>query len=205
MQICSSLRFSWSILVKCCIHFRTSSSKNSNHSSREVYIPQILTVLLDSLRLYLTFAAFRFLMSVIRKQWLEQYNYSDVQSALMTRFQTDFTSSVWNRRRPSSRNVPQRRWARRNVCVRRLSFLKQTEAIWGYPNLTSERNILPNKARGTAIAKYVFLELLSLDPPFRAPTVGLFPGLYSVVWVGTLLFVPSYANSRLKGSQQLET
>ena len=151
-------------------------------------------------------------MSVIRKQWLEQYNYSDVQSALMTRFQTDFTSSAWNRRRSSSRNVPQRRWARRNVCLRRLSFLKQTEAIWGYPNLTSERNILPNKARGTAIAKYVFFELLSLDPlslsldpPFRAPTDGLFPGLYSVVWVGTLLFVPSYANSRLKGSQQLET
>ena len=35
-------------------------------------------------------------MSVIRKQWLEQYNYSDVQSALMTRFRTDFTSSGRN-------------------------------------------------------------------------------------------------------------
>ena len=159
-------------------------------------------------------------MSVIRKQWLEQYNYSDVQSSLMTRFQTDFTPSAWNRRRSSSRNVPQRRWARRNVCLRRLSILKQTEAIWGYPNLTSKRNILPNKARGTAIAKYVFFELPSLDPPFTAPldppitapldppfwvpTVGLFPGLCSAVWVGTL-FDPSYANSRLRGWQQLET
>ena len=159
-------------------------------------------------------------MSVIRKQWLEQYNYSDIQSAPMTRFQTDFTSSVWNRRRSSSWNVPQRWWARRNVCLRRLSFLKQTEAIWGYPNLTYERNILPNKARGTAIAKYVFFELPSLDPPFTAPldppitapldppfwvpTVGLFPGLCSAVWVGTL-FDPSYANSRLRGWQQLET
>ena len=35
-------------------------------------------------------------MSVIRKQWLEQYNYSDVQSTLMTGFRTDFTSSVGN-------------------------------------------------------------------------------------------------------------
>ena len=35
-------------------------------------------------------------MSVIRKQWLEQYNYSDVQSALMTAFPTDFTSSGRN-------------------------------------------------------------------------------------------------------------
>ena len=35
-------------------------------------------------------------MSVIRKQWLEQYNYSDVQSALMNGFRTDFTSSGRN-------------------------------------------------------------------------------------------------------------
>ena len=35
-------------------------------------------------------------MSVIRKQWLEQYNYSDVQSELMTGFRTDFTSSGRN-------------------------------------------------------------------------------------------------------------
>ena len=35
-------------------------------------------------------------MFVIRKQWLEQHNYSDVQSALMIRFRIDFTSSVWN-------------------------------------------------------------------------------------------------------------
>ena len=59
-------------------------------------------------------------MSVIRKQWLDQCNYSNVQSALMTGFQTDFTSLTGflslNRRRTSSRNVPRRRWARRNVC-----------------------------------------------------------------------------------------
>ena len=40
--------------------------KNSNASSREGYIPQILTVLLDASRLHLTFATFC-LLSVIRK------------------------------------------------------------------------------------------------------------------------------------------
>ena len=37
MQICAILRFSWSILVK---------KQNSNASSREENIPQMLTVLL---------------------------------------------------------------------------------------------------------------------------------------------------------------
>ena len=41
--------------------------------------------MIDSSRLYLTFVALC-LLSVIPKQWLEQYNYSDVQSALMTGF-----------------------------------------------------------------------------------------------------------------------
>jgi len=35
-------------------------------------------------------------VSVIRKQRLDQCNYSNVQSALMTGFRTDFTLSVWN-------------------------------------------------------------------------------------------------------------
>jgi len=74
--------------------FASKLQQNSNASSREVYIPQILTVLLQiPLHLYLTFAAFC-LMSIIRKQRLEQYNYSDVQSALMTGFQTDFKISA---------------------------------------------------------------------------------------------------------------
>ena len=43
------------------------------------------------------FIAFIFeIMSVIHKQWLVQYDYSNVQSALMTGFWTDFMSSVWN-------------------------------------------------------------------------------------------------------------
>ena len=43
----------WSILVKCCVHLPTSSSKNSNASSREDYIPQIVAVLLEILRVYI--------------------------------------------------------------------------------------------------------------------------------------------------------
>ena len=39
MQICSILCFSFSILVKCCVHLQNSNA------SREEYIPQILSVL----------------------------------------------------------------------------------------------------------------------------------------------------------------
>ena len=66
MQICSILLFSWSILVKCCVHLRIQ--QNSNASCREDYIPQLLAVFVrDSSRLHLTFAGFC-LLSVIRKQ-----------------------------------------------------------------------------------------------------------------------------------------
>ena len=92
MQFLSILRFSSSIFVKLCVHLRTNSSKNSNTSFTEEYIPQVLPVLLKIHRVYFAFC----LLSVIRKQWLGQCNYPDVQSALMTGFRTDFTSSVWN-------------------------------------------------------------------------------------------------------------
>ena len=60
----------------------------SNASSREDYIAH-------SSGLHLAFVAFC-LLPVIRKQYLKQCNYSDDQSALLTGFRTDFTSSVWN-------------------------------------------------------------------------------------------------------------
>ena len=44
IQTCPIVRVFWSILVKCCVHLPMSSSKNSNASTREEYIPQILTV-----------------------------------------------------------------------------------------------------------------------------------------------------------------
>ena len=47
------------------------------------------------LHVHLTFVAFC-LLSVIRKQKLKQCNYSVNQSALLTGFRTDFTSSGWN-------------------------------------------------------------------------------------------------------------
>ena len=49
----------------------------------------------DSLRLHLTVVNFC-LMSVIRKEKLEQYNYCVDQSELLTTLRTDFMSSVWN-------------------------------------------------------------------------------------------------------------
>ena len=52
-QICSILRFSWSMLLKRGVHLRTSSSRKSNASSREEYVPPILTVLLEIHRVYI--------------------------------------------------------------------------------------------------------------------------------------------------------
>ena len=67
MQICSILRFSWSILVKVLCSSVNELQQNSA-ASREDYIPQILACFVrDSSRLHLTFAAFC-LLSVIRKQ-----------------------------------------------------------------------------------------------------------------------------------------
>ena len=72
--------------------FTNELQQNSNASFGEEYIPQVLTVLLYIHYIYFAFC----LLSIICKQWLEQYNYSDVQSVLMTGFQTDIMSSVWN-------------------------------------------------------------------------------------------------------------
>ena len=70
--------------------------KNSNASSKEEHIPQILTIFfVDSSHLHLGFASIR-LLSVGPKQWLKQYNYYVTQSDLLNRFWTDFTSSVCN-------------------------------------------------------------------------------------------------------------
>ena len=70
--------------------------QNSNASSREDYIAQILTVLLEILRVYIwPFWPFVFCLSFV-KQLLKQCNCSVDQSALLTGFWTDFTSSLWN-------------------------------------------------------------------------------------------------------------
>ena len=92
VQICSILRFSWSILVKCCVQ-RTSTSKtqmllqqkNIFHS-HWLFCYRFIVFTVDPCSL----------LSVIRKQYLKQYNYSVYQSSLLTGFRTDFISSVWN-------------------------------------------------------------------------------------------------------------
>ena len=65
--------------------------QNSNASSREDYIPQILTVLLEIHRVYIwPLWSFAFCLSN------EQWNYSVDQLALLTAFRTDFASSALN-------------------------------------------------------------------------------------------------------------
>ena len=68
MQICSILRFSWSILEKCCVHLRMSSSKTQMLLlEKTIFRKNIDWFIRDSSRLHFTFAAFC-LLSVIRKQ-----------------------------------------------------------------------------------------------------------------------------------------
>ena len=51
IYICPILRVFWLSLVKCCVHLAMSPSETA--SSREDYITQILTVLLEILRVYI--------------------------------------------------------------------------------------------------------------------------------------------------------
>ena len=67
MQIWSILRFSWSILVKCCVHLRTTSSKTQMLLLQKNIFTNIDCFVIDSSRLHLNFAAFC-LLSVIYKQ-----------------------------------------------------------------------------------------------------------------------------------------
>ena len=71
----------------------------------------------------LIFVAFC-LLSVIFKQWLKQHNYYFVQSELLTRLWTDFSSSIWNFCRCgaviSPGKIPLMQGARRDSCFCRL-------------------------------------------------------------------------------------
>ena len=116
MQICSILRFSWSILAKCCAHLRTSSSKTQMLLLERLYFSNIDCFVGDSSRLHLTFVAFC-LLSVIRKQYQKQCNYSVDQSALLTGFQTRWDLDFLLVKRPLWRRV------RRNGCFRRLIII----------------------------------------------------------------------------------
>lgn len=64
------------------------------------------------------------LLSVIFKQWLKQRNYYFVQSELLTRLSTDFSSSIWNFCRCgasiSTGKIPLMQGARRDSCFCRL-------------------------------------------------------------------------------------
>ena len=144
MQICSILHFSWSILVKCCVHLQTSSSKTQKLLlEKNIFQKYLLFFFIDSWHLHLTFVALC-LLSVIRKQQLKQYYYSIDQSAHLTGFWTDFTSLVQNVCQSQMfllAKCPPWQEARRNGCFYRLDsgFQRQKFARLQSPdNLTSE-------------------------------------------------------------------
>ena len=58
MQICSILRFSWSILVKCCVHLRMNSSKTQMLLLEKIDSTNIDCFVRDSSCINFTFAAF---------------------------------------------------------------------------------------------------------------------------------------------------
>ena len=87
----SSGRFWWSVVFIC----QRAPAKLKCFFKRRLYSTNIDCFVRDSSRLHLTFVAFC-LLSVIRKQWLKQCNYSVDQSAILSGFRTDFTSSLWN-------------------------------------------------------------------------------------------------------------
>ena len=89
VQFCvSSGRFWYSVVFIC----ERAPAKLKRFFQRRVYSTNIDCFARDSSPLHLTFVAFC-LLSVIRKQWLKQCNYSVDQSALLTGFRTDLTSS----------------------------------------------------------------------------------------------------------------
>ena len=97
IYICPILRVFWSILVKCCVVFirQRAPVKLKCFFQRRLFSTNIDCFVRDFSCLHLTFVAFC-LLSVIHKQEPKHCNCSVDQSALVTRFWTDFTSSVWN-------------------------------------------------------------------------------------------------------------
>ena len=54
IQICPILSVFWSILVECCVHLPTSSSKTQILLLEKTIFPQTLTVLLEIFRVYIS-------------------------------------------------------------------------------------------------------------------------------------------------------
>ena len=91
MLICSILCFSWSIMLKFCVLLWTSFSKN-----QMLLIKKNIYILLINWLFCIEFIAFTFDLYSLLSFVCQLYNYYVDQSELLTSFQTDFTSSVWN-------------------------------------------------------------------------------------------------------------
>ena len=116
----------------CCVHLQTSFRKTQMRLlEKNNYIPQILTVLFIFMAFTFFVAFCLFSVIHISNNLNNDCNYSIEQSALLTWFQTDFTSSSsWNffslsRRISFPRNISmQRQGARKNGCFHRLHSAK---------------------------------------------------------------------------------
>ena len=98
--------------------------ENSNASSRErIFSTNIDCFVMDSSHSHFTLVAFCLLYAK---------NYFVVQSALLTEFRTDFTSSVWNFCHwvadVPPREMSQWQGARRNGCFHRLASVPDTKS-----------------------------------------------------------------------------
>ena len=103
------------------------------------------------------------ILSVIRKQWLKQCNYSVDQSALLSRFRTDFTSSVWNLCRwvtdvPTRKTSPAAKIEEKRMLLQaRVSMIKKISSLlysWKF-YLTAQAS-LSRGCTGTFTKKLIF-------------------------------------------------
>ena len=111
MQICSILRFSWSILVKCCVHLQRSSSKTLRLPLERNIFHKYWLFCYRFLSFTFDLCSLAFFFSVIRNNSKNnvttpssnQRLYDRIQDRLYV-FSMEFLSL--SRRRSSSRNVP---------------------------------------------------------------------------------------------------
>ena len=95
-QICSIFRFSWSILVKCCVHLRMSSRKTQMLLLEKTIFHKYW--LFCKRFIVFTFDLYGLLSFVCHSQTIAKTMklLRRPISAFLTGFRTDFASSVWN-------------------------------------------------------------------------------------------------------------
>ena len=123
MRICSILRFSWSILVKCCVHLRMTSIKVKYWLFYKRFIA--FTCHLCGL---LSFVCHSQTVAKIMKLLRRPISASDQIPDRFCAISMEVLSV--SSRRSSSRNVTQWRWTKRNICLSQARILDATSKIF---------------------------------------------------------------------------